>query len=204
MELNDLKKTWNDAGTGVAGTQAINPTPVEDRHHQKYRSRLKRITIPETVGSIVCLGAALFIGLSFNKLDTTLLRAAGILAIALLAILPMISYLSTWRLNGTASLAKPHAETLQSFAMQKIRFIKLQKLNIALSYLLMVMIILLLPKIFGGTDVSDNKYLWIFSFTIGYIFLLFYSKWVQKHYHQVLRQAEELLLDLEGRSSGAT
>ena len=204
MELNDLKQTWNNAGSGVPGTQTPDTALVENTRHQKYRSRLKRITIPETVGSIVCLAAALFIGLSFDKLDTTLFRGAGALSIALLAILPIISYLSTWRLSGPRSLSSPHAETLQSFAMQEIRFVKLQKLNVALSYLLMVTIIVLLPKLFNGTDVSDSKYFWIFSFTIGYIFLLFYSKWVQKHYRQVLRQAQELLLDLEGKSPSST
>jgi len=41
-----------------------------------------------------------------------------------------------------------------------------------------------------------NKYFWTFSFTLGYIFLLFYSKWVSKHYNKILSQAEELLKEL--------
>ncbi len=197
MELDDLKKTWKEAGTQAPGTQTLSPDLVENIRSRKYRSRLKKITIPETIGSLVCLAAALFVGLSFDQLDTTLLQGAGALCIGLLVIVPIISYLSIGRMMGTGSLTGAHREMLQSFAMQKVRFIKLQKLNVVVSYLLLVLVILLLPKLVNGTDVSGNKYFWIFSFTIGYIFLVFYAKWVQRGYQQVLRGAEELLLDLE-------
>jgi uncharacterized membrane protein required for colicin V production len=72
----------------------------------------------------------------------------------------------------------------------------LQKLNVTLSYLLLISIIVLMSKLMGGKDLSDNKYFWLFSFTIGYIFLLFFSKWVEKNYRKTLQQAEELLKEL--------
>jgi len=196
MELDDLKNTWNKANSQVQKQHTVNPEMLEKISDQKLRSKMKKIIIPEIGGSIVCLAAAAFIGLSFGKLDTVLLQGAGILSILLLLLLPIISFLSTWKLGKTGNVSKPYAETLKAFAMQKIRFIRLQKLNVALSYLLLVTIIVLLSKLVSGKDLSDNKYFWLFSFTIGYVFLLFYSKWVEKYYRKTLRQAEELLSEL--------
>lgn len=195
MELDDLKNTWKEATSPIQNRTNLTPDMLE-KTYDKYHLKLKRITIPEIAGSVVCLAAAVFIGLSFDKLDTALLQGTGVLSILLLLLLPFISSLSTRQLSMRGSMTNPHAETLRAFAVQKIRFVKLQKLNVALSYLLLVTIIVLLSKLFSGKDLTGNKYYWLFSFTIGYIFLLFYSKWVEKYYLRTVRQAEELLREL--------
>jgi len=92
---------------------------------------------------------------------------------------------------------RSYAETLKEFAVQKIRFCKLQKLNFTLSYLLLATAILLSARLFGKSWVSGNKFFFIASFSIGYIVLLFFSKWVWKRYTNVLRQAEDLLKEIE-------
>jgi uncharacterized membrane protein YqhA len=96
----------------------------------------------------------------------------------------------------TADLNKTYAETLKDFAIQKLRFHKFQKINVTLSYLLLITTIILMSKFLNGKDITANKYFWIFSFTIGYLFLLFYSKWVSKYYNNTLRQSEDLLKEL--------
>ena len=196
MELDDLKNTWNKTNMQVQKQETITPEMVEKMQGQKYRSKMKNIHFPEILGSIVCLAAAAFIVLKFDILDTVLLQGAGVLSILLLLLLPVISAISTWQLNKAPNVNSPYAQTLKAFANQKVRFVKLQKLNVTLSYLLLICIIVLMSKLMGGTDLSDNKYFWIFSFTIGYIFLLFYSKWVEKYYRKTLQQAEELLREL--------
>lgn len=198
MELDDLKSTWNEANTQVTKQQNMDNEMFEKMNDQKYRAKIKRITIPEIGGSIVCLAAAVFIGLNFGKLDTLLLQGTGALSIFLLMLLPIISGVSTRQLFASKNLNTPYAQALKIFAHQKIRFIKLQRVNVVLSYLLLVTIVVLLSKLFGEKDLSVNKVYWLFSFTLGYIFLLFYSKWVAKYYRQTLQQAEELLGELAG------
>ena len=162
----------------------------------KYYSNLKKIAYPEITGIIICLIGASFIALNFYKLNTTFLQGAGIVAILLLLILSIISLLSL-RPFRPGDVNKPYAETLRKFTIQKIQFLKLQKINIILSYLLLVTIIISLSKFFGGKDIAYNKYFWILSFSFGYIFLLFYSKWVLRHYSKTLRQLEEVLKELQ-------
>ena len=196
MELDDLKNSWHQATGRVEKPQIITRAMLEKINRTKYRQRIKKIITAEIAGSSVCLVAALYIGYSFNKLDTAFLQVTGVVAILLLLLLPTISFVSIRQLSKAGNVNKSYAETLKAFAVDKKRFIRLQKLNITFSYVLLLTMIVLLVKLFGGNDLSENKHFWLFSFPISYIFLLFYAKWVQQYYQQALQQAEELLAEL--------
>ncbi len=196
MELDDLKNSWEEVNSQVEKQQNLTPKMIDQMTQKKYYASLKKIAYPEIIGSIICLIAVAFIALNFNKLNTPFLQGVGITSVLLLFALPAISLLSLWQLNAAGDVNKPYSETLKKFAGQKIRFLKFQKLNITLSYLLLVSIIILMAIFFGGKDITGNKYFWILSFPLGYIFLLFYSKWVFKNYNKTIQQAEELLHEL--------
>ncbi|MEP6927748.1 MAG: hypothetical protein ABI834_08930 [Ginsengibacter sp.] len=197
MELDDLKNTWEDVNNQVKTQQNLTTKMINQMTQTKYYSSLKKIAYPEIIGAIICFIGAAFIATNFSKLDTTFLKCAGIISILLLLTLPVISLISLRQFNMPGDVNKPHAETLKKFAIQKIRFHKFQRINITLSYILLVTIIILFSKLFGRNSISDSKYFWTFSFSLGYIFLLFFSKWVSKNYNNALRQAEELLKELE-------
>lgn len=196
MELEDLKNAWNRANNPVKQQQNLTTKIIDQMTQRKYYSKIKKIAYPEIIGIFICLIAASYIALNFYKLDTTFLQGVGIVSISLLLTLSIISFLSFRQFNIKGDVNKPHVETLKIFAIQKIQFYKLQKINITLSYLLLVTIIILLSKLFSGIDITNSKYFWTFSFCFGYIFLLFYSKWVLKYYRKTLKQTEELLHEL--------
>jgi hypothetical protein len=196
MELDDLKSTWNSQG-GNTENQDLTFKIIDQMTQKKYKSKIKKITYPEIIGSLICLIAAVFIAINLYKLDTVFLKGVGVLSIVLLLLLPILSFLSLRRLTMSENVNKPYAEALKAFAIQKLKFYKLQKINILLSYLLLVTTIILMSKFFSGKDLTNSKYFWIFSFTIGYIFLLFFSTTVLKVYKNTLRQAEELLQELQ-------
>ncbi len=197
MELDDLKNSWEAINKQVDNQQNLNPQIIDKMTRNKYNASLHKIIYPELIGTLVCFASAVYIGFNFGKLDTVFLQGAGILAILLLVALSIISLLSVRHFNMPADVSKPYAEILKAFAVQKIRFHKFQQINVMLSYLLLVDTIVLMSKFFSDKDISDNKYFWIFSFPLGYIFLLFFSKWVSKKYNNTLRQAEQLLKELE-------
>lgn len=196
MELDDLKNTWNNANAQVEN-EGLTPATITQITQRKYYSKMKRIAYPEIGGIIVCLIGIAYIVMNFYMLDTALLQGIGIAAILLLLLLSAISLFSLQQLQMKDDISKTYAETLKLFATQKLRFFKLQKVNITLSYLLLVAVIILSSKIFGGKDITANKRFWILSFTIGYIFLLFYSKWVFRFYKNTIKQSEELLQELK-------
>lgn len=195
MELDDLKNSWGDISSQV-NKQQLTPKTIDEMTKQQYHSKLNRIATPELAGILVCIAGAVFITVKFCSLNTPFLQGTGIVSILLLLVLSAISFISIRRFTRPADLTKTYTETLRDFALQKIQFIKLQKINGTLSYLLLVMVIILMSKFINGKDLSANKYFWTFSFTIGYLFLLFYSKWVSKYYGKTLGQAEELLREL--------
>lgn len=53
---------------------------------------------------------------------------------------------------------RPCTETLKMSVIQKLEFYKLQKINIALSYLLFLAMIILLSKSVIGRDITASKY----------------------------------------------
>lgn len=195
MELDDLKNTW-DAQNNNIEQQNLTYKIFDQMTEKKYKSKIEKIAYPEIIGSLICLTAAVFIGINFYKLDTAFLQGIGVLSILLLLTLSIISFLSLRQLTMVADLSRPYAEVLEAFAIQKLKFYKLQKINITLSYLLLVTITILLLKLFYGKDITGSKYFWIFSFTIGYIFLLFFSTYVYKFYKKTLTQTKELLQEL--------
>jgi len=196
MELEELKKTWDNQSNAVPH-QILTVKIVDQLAQIKYNRKIKSIAYAEITGGVICLMAIVFIGLHFHKLNTHLLQGVGVLSILILPALSIISFLSLQKLKMTSDFNKPYAETLKIFANKKLAFFKLQKFNITLCYLLLVAVIILVSKFFSGKDVTGNKYFWLFSFTIGYIFLLFYSRFVTRFYQNTLRKSEELLQELQ-------
>jgi hypothetical protein len=196
MELDDLKNIWDDQ-SNKEQQQNLTTKLIEQMTQKKYNSKINKIAYPEIIGSIICLIAIIFIGLNFFKLDTIFLKAVGIVSILVLLTLSTVSLLSVRQLKISKDFNNPYAETLKIFATQKIEFYKLQKINMTLSYLLLVTIIILLSKFFSGKDITNSKYFWTFSFSLGYIFLLFLSRFVEKFYKSTLTKTEELLQELQ-------
>ena len=195
MELDDLKTTWQNQSNSAL-QNSLTTLIINKMTQEKYHSKIKKITYPEIIGSSICVIVAGFIALNFNKLDTIILQAVGVASIIILLIISTIGILSLQQLNMKKDLNKPYAETLKIFATQKLTFYKLQKINIILCYLLMVIIIVLLPKLFGNKDITEYKYFWLYAFSTGYIFLLLISKFVSKFYKKTLQHTEELLKEL--------
>jgi hypothetical protein len=193
MELDDFKTNPNRVGNQHAQQQHLTTEMIDKMIQRKYYAKMQKIVYPEMIGIAICLITAIFIALNFYKLDTAFLKGVGVSSIFLLITLSVISLLSLQPFQRIRNVHKPVVETLKTFTTNKFRFYKLQKLNITLSYLLLVTIIVLLSKLFNGIDLTNNKYFWIFSFTIGYLFVFFYSKWVLKYYQKTIRQTEELL-----------
>lgn len=197
MELDDLKNDWESATNKAQKPNILTSKMIIKMTQKKYESKIRKIKYPELTGGIICILGLSFIVFNFNKLDTPFLQSIGVVTILLLLIIPALSYLSLTSLPSANNFDKPHIEIIQNFAKQKLRFSKYQKVNAFLNYLLLVTIIILLPKFFSGKDITFAKSFWLFTFPIGYIFLIFFSKRVKKYYNNSLTQAGELLKEVE-------
>lgn len=198
MELDELKNIWDEANSPLEKQTSLNHKNIEKMTQQRIKSRLQKVIFHETLGTVFAFGAVVYIIMNFNKLTTPFFQGMGIITGLMLIVMPVISLALLWQLNSTGDLSRPYAETLKTFATQKLRFIRFQQASVIVAYVLVVFVILLMPKFTGGRSLNDNKYFWSGAIAVGYIFVLFFSRWVLKFYSKALSQAEELLKELEG------
>lgn len=197
MELEDLKKQWESTNNPVQIKPLLTPEIIAQIIQKKYQANMNKIKYSELTGAVICLFGLCFLAVRFNELDSLAMQLVAVSTMLLLLIISVLSYVSTKQLSATGAIDKSYVESIKQFANRKLNFLKYQKLNAFLCYLLMVATIILLPKFFYGKDIAFSKTFWMFAFSFGYIFLLFFSKWVQKFYGNSLRQAEELLKELD-------
>lgn len=196
MELDDLKNSPVSPHDQAAQQQLFSGI-IDRMTAAKYNSTINRIAYPEIAGSIICLMAVIYIAAHFHQLDSLYLKATGVLSIAVLLALSAISFISLQQLKMKGDPGKPYAVTLRLFATRKMQFYRLQKINITLSYLLLVTVIVLMARFFNGRDITGSNIFWISSFSIGYLFLTFFSGLVKRYYKNSLKQTEELLQALQ-------
>ena len=197
MELDDLKNDWEAVSNQTFEQNNLTHKIIDQMTQQKYTSKINKIKYPEWIGAIVCVLNIFYIVFNFSKLDTLTFQIIGTCTILLLLAMAAIGLMSFNRLSLQGDLNRPYAETIREFAIQKLRFQKFQRVNAILGYLLLVGVVMLLPKLFYKKDVTDSKYFLIFAISLGYIFLVFFSKWVYKFYKRSINQAEELLKEAE-------
>ncbi|MEO6135965.1 MAG: hypothetical protein ABIP35_12475, partial [Ginsengibacter sp.] len=130
MELDDFKNTWNDLDHQVKLNPNFNLNKFDKMNQSNFQSRLKKILLPEILGSLVCIGSAVYIGINFSRLDSFTFQFIGVFTILLLVVLSVISVMSILPLYKIADLNKTYSETLQKFAEEKKNFFKLQKINL--------------------------------------------------------------------------
>ena len=99
MELDDFKTTWQNQSNSAL-QNSLTTLIINKMTQEKYQSKIKKITYPEIIGSSICVIAAGFIALNFNKLDTIILQAEGVASIIILLIISTLGVLSLLKLSA--------------------------------------------------------------------------------------------------------
>ena len=196
MELEELKLNWNELGKTLEKQELLNVRLIEQVTNVNYQSRLKKLIYPELIGAIICVIGAIGIFWNFALLNSDILQVMGVLSVILLILLPVISFQSLKGFRQVDMAEHNYAKMLAQFAKDKIRFQKLQKLAAILSPILMFVFIPTSFKLLTGKDFTIYLTFWAISLPLCLLFVVVLSRWVLKHYNQVLKQAEALLAEL--------
>lgn len=187
-----MKTTWEMLSKQINNQEKLTNQLIERVTEQKFRSTMSRILYPEYVGAIVCYAGAAYLIWNFTRIDLWLMQIFGIIAVVLLIILPIISFISVREIKSVQLSIQSYSETIREYARQKIRFQKLQKLNIALAMIVMLTSIPVLVNI-QGKDISSIPYFWILLFPTGIVLFFAFAFGVLRHYNNALKEAEELI-----------
>ena len=197
MELDELKSSWETLSKKMEKQQQLNSKLIEQMTNQNYKNRLNNIARPEFIGSIICFIMAIALIWNFSTLNTLLLQICGGFSILFLTVIPVLSLQSIRGLQTINMSLSTYKNTLKEFSVQKIRFQKIQKLNVILSFIFIVTFAPVSVKLIAGKDISQNITLWLTILPVSVIVLFFVSKWVLRHYNNTLTKAEELLTEIE-------
>lgn len=195
MELEEMKLAWNDLSKRVEKREILNQQMIEKMTKDQYQSNIKKIALPEYIGTIICYLGAAYLSVNVPKLEEPLIQFFGVISIALLLILPIISLQSVRAMRNVNLAAQTYLETIQIFGQQKIKFQRLQKLNISLGMFLMVIGVPVLLSI-QGVSLNPSPLFWMLYFPLGVVFFLGFSFWVLKYYNRKLKATEKLLAEV--------
>ena len=197
MELEEMKGLWNEMSIEVEKQKTLTSKLIVEMTEQKFNNKLRKISIPETVGAVLCFLMALFVLVNFNKLDTWYFIISGVFTIAYLVLIPLFVLKSIGNMKRVNISENNYKQTIQDFAKSKKQFFLIQQLSQFLGVILIITSMLLSAKILNDKDllVMGSKAL-IWTVPIMMIFLYFFSRWGIKCYRNATMQAEDLLNEL--------
>ncbi len=196
MELEEMRNTWQEMSKRIEKQEFLTNQVLEKMTNEGYNSKLKKIGIPEYIGTIICYIGAAYLIINFTKIEDTLIRVFALIAILLLFVLPIISLKSLRAMNIINISNKSYLKTIEDFGKRKIEFKKLQKLNVSLGFFLMLVTIPVLSAI-QGKDIGQVPNFWTLVVPIFVTFFAVFAVWVLRYYSRVLKSLEKELTDFE-------
>jgi hypothetical protein len=199
MDLEELQLAWTQMDKELKTQKKLTESIIMEMTRTRYKNKFKKISSYEKVGAVVCFGAALYILLHFNKLDTWYLQACGVATLAILIALPILVLSSLKKIQNLDILKGTYKENLIKYTKLRSRLLGLQQIGIALSLFMMFLIIPITLKIVKDKDlflIPLNPQKWI-AFSIVFVVMLFFCRWGYRSYRKITDSAALLLEDLK-------
>ena len=152
----------------------------------------------EKIGSVICYGALIAILFNFEKLDTLALQLSGALCVVILGILPIISLQTLRAMKRVNVTTMNYKETMETYAKGKKNFVNFQKLNIALSFVFMLLTVPVSAKLLNHENLFetlDPKLGYASIFMLAFFGLLIWV--VTRWYKSVIRNSDAILQEVE-------
>ncbi|MCG2612687.1 hypothetical protein LZZ85_00285 [Terrimonas sp. NA20] len=196
MELEEMKNAWSEMNNSSGTPSRLTTQLLDQMTQNNYRSKINRIGQFEYMGSIICYLAAAYLLANFAKIETMIMQVFAFIAIALLLVLPIVSIRSLCAVKNINISSNTYLDTIKDFGIRKIRFQRLQKLNVSLGFLLMLIILPVFASI-RGKDISQIPYFWSLIFPLAIAFFLAFAGWTLRSYNRMLQQTENMLRSIE-------
>ncbi len=196
MELEEIKKQWDQLSSQMDKQKLLTDQMITEMKKERFQRKLKGIALPESIGSLICMGAAVLLIVKFGLLDTWYLQLFGILSIAFCLGLPLITLSAVRRMQQAGKTDWNIRDSLIEFTRARKRFLLVQRMGLIGSMLFAVVGPPALMKVMSGKDMlQGNPILWWYL-PLVLILLIPFARWGYRHYDRMTAQAEQLLSDL--------
>ena len=197
MELEEMKTLWEEMSKEMEKQKILTNKLIIKMTQERYNSRLRKISVPESVGAVFCFAIVLFIIFNFGKLDTWYLMVGGIFMITYLLVLPVFVLKSIYKMQNINVSKKNFKQTLIDFTKGKKRFLRIQKIGIYLNFILIIFSLPVAGKLMDGKDIFMDSNVWFWYIPVMVLFLILFSRWGYRYYSKTTTSAENLLKELE-------
>ena len=197
MELEEMKGLWKNMSEELDRQKLLTDKMVVEMTQQKYRNKLSQISLPETVGTIVCFVMAAYALFNFGKLDTWYLILCGVISISFCIVLPILSLRSIAKMKQIDLGNNSYKDSLIQYAKEKDRFVQIQKAGYYLGFIFSLAVLPVAGKLMRDKDLLLDAKLWIWYIPLALVFHFLFSKWVWKHYSSIAQGARNLLEELK-------
>lgn len=192
-----MKRTWGEMSNEIDKQKKLTDKLIIIMTQQKYNNVLRGISIPETIGAVICFATVLFVAFNFNKLDTWYLQLSGLLSLIILIVLPVLSLRSIQKMNAINISKNNLKQTIIDFNKAKQQFNTVQKTGFYMSFIILIISLPVASKLLSNKDLFLEEKVWLWYIPFGFLFLYLFAKMVYKYYKKSTTNAENLLKELD-------
>jgi hypothetical protein len=155
MDLDTMKNQWETMSSQLKEQQILTNKLIIEMTHNRYKKKLNSISLPESVGAIICFFMAIVILFNFSKLDTWYLELSGALSVLYLIGLPIIILSSLNKMKKINIVNENFSSSIKKFAIEKKRFFRMQKIGFYLNFLFIILVFPVMGKLMKGKDLHE-------------------------------------------------
>ncbi|MGK0413572.1 MAG: uncharacterized membrane protein HdeD (DUF308 family) [Polaribacter sp.] len=197
MELKEMKSLWEDMSQKVDQQSILTDKLIIDMTKERFDTKMRSISIPESISALICFAAIIYIIRNFNSLDEWYLQLTGVFVIISCLLLPVLSLKSVQKMKSVHISKSSYKETVEAYAKGKSKFMQIQKISFYISFLVLIALVIVFGKIMKGIDVftMTEKLNWLVPSGIGVLYI--FAQWVLKKYKKATDSANTILKELE-------
>tara|TARA_R110002167_G_scaffold26182_7_gene90273 strand:+ start:1094 stop:1693 length:600 start_codon:yes stop_codon:yes gene_type:complete len=199
MELEEMQATWAQMSDQLEKQKQLTDKIILDMAQQRYRHKFSKLTIYESLGTVVCFTAAALIIVNFYKLDTWYLVICGIIMLLPLIGLPLLVLRSLGAIKRLNIGDKSYVQTIVDFTKAKKRLLAIQQLGIYMGFVLLLVSLPVFIKFKSNKDffLMEKDITTYGLLLIAVIFFYFFSRWGYRCYNNITNSAESILAEME-------
>ncbi|WP_339868167.1 hypothetical protein [uncultured Algoriphagus sp.] len=197
MELDEMKSLWADLSLQVEKQDKIQKELLMEITKQKFRSKLNSVRIPEIIGSLVCVGYAMYFLSRFGEFELWYNQIFALVCIFLMIALPTASLTAIKGMRDLKIDTETPAGIMDKFVKSKVRFWKVQRYGMIFGVILMIAILPPLVELNGADEIIQKPWFWGLYVPGGLIFMLLFTRFVYKKYKETISASEKMLRDID-------
>lgn len=202
MELEEMQTTWSQMSDQLENQKKLTNKLIMEMTKERYKNKIDVLSKYEGIGAIICFIMAILLISRFSELNTWYLTVSGIFTVCYLIVLPLIVLRSIRSMKSIDLTNNNYKETLIAYTQKKKQFLLTQKVGIYLNFILLVVSLPVIIKVFKGKDIFiTNINLIYWYIPVMAVFLILFSIWGYGKYKNVTSSASHILEELENTSS---